>query len=250
MGRAASLLLALLLAASGHVAAQAPAPQPATSPAPGRVAPIALITAPPSVPAGAPLILTAERSTSRGPVAWSLIAPKGPFEVWSRPGSPDGMLLIRNPVPGATYKFALVATGDEPAFAFDFADVAVAPTGPVPPPGPGPEPAPPTPPVPPPVPAGYAGHVHATLVFDLDDPSTAQLRASPVKDDLKALDASWYTAPTAGTVCRRFAHHTAVDGLPIVYFTDPKGNVLDRLKSPRAEAEVLAMLRKIRGDHR
>jgi hypothetical protein len=117
---------------------------------------------------------------------------------------------------------------------------------PDPTPTPGPTP-PPIPPTPPPAPVVFTGHVHATLVFDLDEPSTAPLRASTVKADLKALNADWYIAPTAGPVAKLFASYTTADGLPTVYYTDDLGKMLGTLKAPTTRDQVLAKMKAIRG---
>ena len=111
---------------------------------------------------------------------------------------------------------------------------------------PAPAPVPPTP-TPPPAPPGFAGHVHATLVFDLDEPSTALLRASTVKAEMKALGADWYVAPTAGPVAKLFASYTTADGLPTVYFTDDAGKMLGTLKAPTTKDQVVAKMKAIRG---
>lgn len=237
-----ALLALLLLTASAR--GQTPPVDPPKPSAP--VVPVATISAPASVPPGTPLVLFADGSVSKSPLNWVLISPKGSaFSVYSSPTLAGAVLIVPAPTPGVTYKFAMVASGDAPPFAFDFAEVPVqAATPPIPPspPGPFPDPTPTPPPEP-----GFTGHLHSVLVFDVDEPSTAQLRASTIKADAKTLDSEWYVAPSVGATAQLFAKYTAADGVPTVYFMDDAGKIIDRLKSPTTKDQVLAKLKTIRG---
>jgi hypothetical protein len=238
------LLLALVVApASG----QAPPPPP--------VVPVAAIDAPASIPAGTKLLLQADGSTSKGRLYWSVVTPKGtPFQVYDSPGLLGSLLIVNDPRPGTLYKFALVATGDVPPFAFDWAEVQVQTTIPPPsPPTPGPTPTPtPTPvPTPPPVPAGYAGPLNAVLIYDLNDvaDATAPVRISSIAADLAALGATWYpldsrTPSAAPFVARMQQDNIAV---PSVYVTDKAGKVRGKVVAPTSKDPILALVKSIRG---
>ncbi len=214
---------------------------------PNAVVARASIDAPASIPAGGDLLLLADKS---GGVtfSWKLISPKVPFLTLGN----GEAAAIRGPAPGV-YRFVLIVTGSAPgSYDFDFADILVPSAEPTPTPTPAPVPPPPDPPPQPspdPSPAptpGFAGHIHATLVFDLDEPSTAQLRASTVAADLLAMNATWYAAASGGTVAKIFAKIAPNDGLPVVYFTDDLGNLRGTLKAPTTKAAVIAKLTRIR----
>jgi hypothetical protein len=114
--------------------------------------------------------------------------------------------------------------------------------------GPAPTPPPivPVAPVEPVVPA-FAGKIHATLIFNLDEPSTAPLRISSIKADLAVLGADWYVAPSGGDVAKLFGKYTTADGLPAVYLTDDLGRMLGVVKAPTSKDQVLARVKAIRG---
>lgn len=129
--------------------ASAPAGRPLplgdAPPADKPVVPVATIV----VPSVQPLIVFADGSVSKSALTWQVVEP-GDAKVRIE----GAAAIIENPVPGTTYKLALVAVGDAPPFAFKFASVTapgtvppkvdpppnVGPVGPVgpPPPGPGP----------------------------------------------------------------------------------------------------------------
>jgi hypothetical protein len=267
-----ALALALLAGPAMGQAPTVPPPPPsaAADPAPGPITPLAVITVPESVPAGSPIVLTAEQSVSRSPVAWSLISPKGAYEVWGQKDHVNGQLLIRKPTPGVTYRFALVATGDTPPFAFDFADVTVGAAGPAPTPTPTPTPAPtpaPVPPAPTPTPApSLAKPFIATLVTVVDDPATpiplAVLRDSitlpggPVQAALAALGGK-ATTVTVGTA--EYARRNLAPALgrkdkagepvtpPALVVQDASGEVLFKTPAPADAASLIEYLKKLRG---
>lgn len=193
-------------------------------------------------PSGSVVYVDATGSTTSWPLQ---------FQVVGRPSEPKATLdggngVIYPALPDGVYFVAVSASvpveGKPPAI--DTAVVAVT-IGP--PPAPAPDPTP-GPPIPPPVPPAFTGKIHATLVFDVDEPSTAQLRASTVKADLKTLNADWYVAPTAGAVAGMFARFTSADGLPTIYFTDDAGKMLGvPLKAPTSKDQVTARIKAIRG---
>lgn len=244
--------LAMILAAASAASGQEPAPPP--SPGPSPVFPVAVITAPASVPAGAPLVLFGDQSTTSGRLSWILISPKVPFEVWDQPEEPGSLFLVRQPTAGVTYRVALVAYGGgNPAFAFDFADIPVGqmpnpPPGPSPGPAPGPEPGPQPPPAPPsPV---VAGPLDAVLAFSQDDPSTAQLRVSTVAAQLSALDCRWSVVATASPLYPAFAPFLPKSGVPAVLVIGDVGGVRKvvwTIEGPTRPADVVDAVKKLRG---
>jgi hypothetical protein len=114
--------------------------------------------------------------------------------------------------------------------------------------GPAPLPTPviPVAPVAPAIPP-FAGKLHATLVFDLDEPSTAPLRISSVKADLALLGTDWYVAPSGGDVAKLFSRYTVASGLPTVYITDDAGAMRGTVKAPTSKDQVVAEIKAIRG---
>lgn len=228
-------LLALLLVA------QAPVP-PTT--------PVAAVSHPDVVRVGMPINLYADASVSSKPLAWrQLLGPKAPYTTYAQDDRKGVLLVMRNP-PAGMYRFALIAIGDAPdAFDFAFADVVVLPQPT--PPAPAPVPAPATVPVPAKAPPrateAVEGPLSATLIFDLDDPSTAHLRASDVKDQLAALDCKWFVAATASPAARGYMPFVPSSGLPAAFVVDSRGRVILTVKAPVKPADVVAPIQAIRG---
>jgi hypothetical protein len=98
----------------------------------------------------------------------------------------------------------------------------------------------------PPAPA-VAGKLHATLVFDLDEPSTAPLRVSKIKADLAALDCQWYVAPTASAVATAFKAYSDTSGVPVVFISDDAGKIVATVKAPTKPADVVDQVKALRG---
>lgn len=156
---AVPLALALCMPAMG----QDPPPTPAP------FVPVAAIDAPSFVPPGGRLVLLpGEGVKSKDPLDWQVIAPaNAPFTIEGR------ALIVKDPIPGVTYRFVQIANGDKPAFRFAFADVPIQ-AGPTPTPTPGPTPAPIPTPIDPPAPVPDAvGNLRVLILYE----STAGMSA-------------------------------------------------------------------------
>jgi len=143
-------------------------------PAPKPVVPVAVIDAPKFVTAGNRLVLLQTGTISKIPAQWTIVYPKG------TPAEREGKaLIVKEVVPGISYRFALTAVGDPnpetPGFPFiatDYVDVPILPTPQPPKPVDPVNPVDPVP-VPAPVPPGPIGNMRAVVLYESSANMTA-----------------------------------------------------------------------------
>lgn len=116
---------------------------------------------------------------------------------------------------------------------------------------PGPNPVPPGP-TPPPVPGSEVTHVTLVLDVDANDPATAAIRTSPaIRAAASSSGISWHTydddqAIVAARNLGPFLKQAG--GIPALVAQTKDGRVVESVKCPSTEAEVVAYLKKFRSD--